>query len=641
LFNPLSLAKSRSGSSLCAVALGALVSAAFLSAPGCSKTPERPLATTSVPVVMRDMQTILRGTIGSEVSIAGIEGMIVSGYGLVVGLDGTGSGIVPIGVRAVLEDEMRKQGVGTGAPESGPLANISPSRLIDSDETAVVLVQAYIPAGLPMGAPFDVEVTALNGSGVTSLEGGRLYTTNLRRGVASPSAPDTMTVANANGPIFINPFAFDKPGSVGDETIQRTRGRVLAGGRVIQPQGIRLTLDNPSHSRAREITRSINNKFQRGVRGDVAVGRSDELIVVEIPMQWRNEPEMFINLVQYTRVDQAFPEEWARRYATALVEQPELAPQLSWCLRALGQPAIPYLRPLYTHPESVPRLAAIEAGAWVGDLTVRPYIEDLVENGPIGLRADAMRWLTRLPVGRDPGIREYLRSHLNNPDIALRVTAYECLKKINDAGIITRPMGDKFVLDIVRSDQPTIYITQSRTPRIVLFGMNLELLPEIFVDAWDGKLMMKADPENGRAEVFYRRSSRVSPRRMDIDRDIASMIRRMAFEPSPDVIEDGLNMRYSEIVTVLYLLATQGAVPAVFFPEDDRQNIENIRRLASSFADERPEFAPDDADPFRPIDQTAEADSTTRPDRPLNPLIVPLPRPVAPERSIDDSGDRP
>ena len=67
-----------------------------------------------------------------------------------------------------LEDEMRKYGVGTGAPEAGPLARISPSRLIDSPDTAVVLVQAYIPAGLPMHATFDVEVSALNGSGVTS-----------------------------------------------------------------------------------------------------------------------------------------------------------------------------------------------------------------------------------------------------------------------------------------------------------------------------------------------------------------------------------------------------------------------------------------------------------------------------------------
>lgn len=607
--------------------------------PGCSKQRERPLATTQVPVVIRDTQTILRGTVGSEVTIRGTEGMIVSGYGLVVGLDGTGSGIVPIGVRAVLEDQMRKSGVGTGAPQSGPLANVSPSQMIDSPNTAVVLVQAFIPAGLPGGANFDVEVSALNGSGVTSLEGGRLYTTDLRRGIASPAGPDTMVVANAGGDIFINPFAFDESAeqAVG-ERIQRNRGRVLAGGRVIQPEPIRLLLDNPSHARAREIVRAINNKFQSGVRGDVAVGRSEELILVNVPIQYRDSPEEFINLLQFTRIDQAFPEEWARRYTEALVEQPELASQISWCLRGIGQPAISYLRPLYTHPESIPRLAAIEAGAWVGDVTVRPHIEDLIENGPVGLRAEAMYWLTKLPVNRDPGIREYLRSQLNNPDLALRVSAYEALKKIDDAGIITRRMGNKFVLDIVRSNQPTIYVTQSGTPRIVLFGMNLGLLQDVFVDAWDGRLLMKADPGTPGAEIFYRPSSRVSPRVVKADRDLASLIRRMAFKPTPDVLEDGLDMQYTEIVTVLYLLSSNGAVPAIFFPEDDRENIENIRRLASAFSDQRPELAPEDAAPFEPREPDVTGTGTT--DTPAvrdSPFVIPLPRPEP--KKQDDGRD--
>ena len=618
--------------------LAALLLTTSLLAIACSKTPQRPPSTVQVPVVVRDTQTILRGTIGSEVSIRGTEGTIVSGYGLVVGLDGTGSGTVPIGVRSVLEEEMRKRGVGTGAPESGPLASVSPSQLIDSPNTAVVLVQAYIPAGLPDGAMFDVEVSALNGSGVTSLEGGRLYTTDLRRGVVSPSAPDTRAVADASGPVFINPFAFaEQAEEDATDRIQRNRGRVLAGGRIKEAEPIRLLLDNPSHARAREITRAINNKFQKGVRGDVAIGRSDELIYVDVPIQFRDEPAVFINLLRYTRIDQAFPEEWARRYAEALVEQPEIAPQLSWCLRALGEPAISYLRPLYTHPESAPRLAAIEAGAWAGDLTVRPHIEELIETGPIGLRDDAMRWLTRLPVNRDPAIREYLRSHLNNPDLALRVTAFEALKRLNDARIITRPMGDKFVLDIVPSTQPTIYVTQSNVPRIVLFGMNLEILPEVFVDAWDGRLLMKADPDQAEADIFYRPNSRVSPRLVKADRDLASMIRRMAFEPTPDLLEDGLDMRYSEIVTVLYLMANDGAIPAVFFPEDDRENIENIRRLASSFTDERPGLAPDDAAPFEPrAEATAETEEATERDLSDTPYVVPLPRPAPKERSEED-----
>ncbi|XHC24394.1 MAG: hypothetical protein ACFHWZ_11600 [Phycisphaerales bacterium] len=100
--------------------MAALLLASAALAVACSKTPQRPASTVQVPVVVRDTQSILRGTVGSEVTIRGTEGTIVSGYGLVVGLDGTGSGTVPIGVRSVLEDEMRKYGVGTGAPKRGP-----------------------------------------------------------------------------------------------------------------------------------------------------------------------------------------------------------------------------------------------------------------------------------------------------------------------------------------------------------------------------------------------------------------------------------------------------------------------------------------------------------------------------------------
>ncbi|MFG0293690.1 MAG: flagellar basal body P-ring protein FlgI [Phycisphaerales bacterium JB065] len=591
--------------------------------------------------MIRDTQTILRGTIGSEASFRGTEGTIVSGYGLVVGLDGTGSGVVPIGIRSALEQEMLKKRVGQGSPESGPLATVSPSQLIDSPNTAVVLVQAFIPAGLPRGAEFDVEVTALNGSGVTSLEGGRLYTTDLRRGVASPSAPDTRIVAQAKGPIFINPFAFveDDPSST-LRISERTRGRILAGGIIKDAEPIRLLLDTPSHARAREITRAINNKFQTGFRGDIAVGRSEELIYVNVPVQYRHSTAEFINLLSFTRIDQTFPEEWGRRYAQALVEQPDLANELSWCLRALGEPAIPYLRPLYTHPESIPRLAAIEAGAWVGDLTVRPYIEELVESGPIGLRDDAMRWLTKLPTTRDPGIREFLREQLDNPDLALRISAFEALKSINDARIITRPMGNKFVLDIVPSSHPTIYITQSNTPRVVLFGYDLEVLPDAFVDVWDGRLLLKSEENNGQAEIFYRPHSRSSPRVLKADRDLASMIRKMAYKPTPDLLEDGLDMEYSEIVTVLYKLADSGAVPATFFPEDDRDNIENIRRLASSYADKRPELAPDDAAPFKPRDEIAsENQASDEPESPSSPYVVPLPRPQPKETGREHESD--
>lgn len=118
------------------------------------------------------------------------------------------------------------------------------------------------------------------------------------------------------------------------------------------------------------------------------------------------------------------------------------------------------------------------------------------------------------------------------------------------------------------------------------------------------------------------------------------MIRKMAYKPTPDLLEDGLDMEYSEIVTVLYKLADSGAVPATFFPEDDRDNIENIRRLASSYADKRPELAPDDAAPFKPRDEIAsENQASDEPESPSSPYVVPLPRPQPKETGREHESD--
>jgi len=46
-----------------------------------------------------DVEPILRGTIASETVLVGFEPTVVRGYGLVVGLDGTGSRLVPAAVR--------------------------------------------------------------------------------------------------------------------------------------------------------------------------------------------------------------------------------------------------------------------------------------------------------------------------------------------------------------------------------------------------------------------------------------------------------------------------------------------------------------------------------------------------------------
>jgi hypothetical protein len=103
-----------------------------------------------------DIDPIMRGTVASETGLVGFEPIVVRGYGVVVGLRDTGSRQMPSDVRAFLTQELSKRGFGSGAPGA---PKMSPQQLLNSSDTAVVIVEGVIPPGAPKGSKFDVRVT--------------------------------------------------------------------------------------------------------------------------------------------------------------------------------------------------------------------------------------------------------------------------------------------------------------------------------------------------------------------------------------------------------------------------------------------------------------------------------------------------
>jgi len=93
-------------------ALALLAAAVGLSTFGCSEG-EQKEARKSEPV-LRDIPAIFRGTIASEASLRGIDPVLVSGLGLVVGLNGTGGGPLPPDVMSTMERQLGRGGVGKG-----------------------------------------------------------------------------------------------------------------------------------------------------------------------------------------------------------------------------------------------------------------------------------------------------------------------------------------------------------------------------------------------------------------------------------------------------------------------------------------------------------------------------------------------
>lgn len=643
---------------------------AGLVAASCESGPKK--RARDVEPVIRDAPTVLRGTIGSESTIVGVEPILVSGYGLVVGLNGTGGGPLPVQIQATMERELARGGIGRGGPlTEGPLASATPREVLRDPNVAVVIVEGVIPPGAPEGSRFDVRVRTLPGSSVTSLEGGRLWTTELRLGPVTPfGRMRTQSFGEASGPVFINPFADPSgvtsasrpapppaidppapskadepmaerapaespaatatplPAAIASDGVSRTVGRVLDGGVVTQPLRMLLKLDNPSHARAMSMVQATNSRFPPppAQRGQTARGRDNALVEITVPPSFQAESGDFVQLLRFTQIDQSFPQEYAKRYADALRTQPGLADALGWSLEALGRPAIPFVQPLYEDPELLPRMTALRVGARLGDPRATPALLAMAKDGPLAARSEAITLLGRMPP--DGQINLTLRELASAPELELRVAAYESLLERGDPSVDRNRIGTFFV-DVVQSRTELIYVKQSGQPRIVIFGQRPKLNSPSIASAWQDRLMIKVGEAQGTlntatpdiAQLYYRdyRTEKVTLAR--VDRDLVSIIRFMAQVPSPENPDPGLGLSYSEIVGALYALQQTGGIPGSFATEQDRLLARLLEAQDLSLVDERPE------------NETMPVDELEARMKPL-PREAPAPVPVSGRRSL-------
>lgn len=598
----------------------------------CSEPQRRPRAVRT-PVI-RDTPAALRGTVAAEVSFRRIQPLLVSGYGLVVGVNGKGGGDLPENIATHMERMLGLMGVGKASDlfDGTELAGLTPRQVLRHKDVAVAVVFAAIPAGAPQGARFDVFVRAVNAAGTASVEGGKLWTTDLQIGTPNTVGSfKTRSIASAAGPVFINPFA--EPGA--DDDVSRRIGRVLDGGLVTNPSSIELTLDAPSHSRARAIVSAINTRFPErpGDGGPAARGLRDTTVEVTVPREYRDRASEFLSLVEHIQIDQSFPQEYARRYAEALKSQPELGDDLAWCLQALGPAALPFVRDLYEYPELVVQLAALRAGAGLDDPRAAEPLRKLAAGGLPVARTEAIRLLGRLEAG--PKVDLALRDLLAERELTIRVGAYEALAKRAETAQIRRAIeqwsrasptvrvvtsydsyianarmsldgsslqgverivvptadrrGIKFVLDLVPAGERLIYVAQQGRPRIVLFGTDLALRRPVLVSAWSDRLMLAADTPSDSHRLMYRNVDGYQVYRGKVDADVADLVQFMARQPTPEDERPGLGMTYSEVVGAIYALQRAGAIDAAFAVEEDQLRARLFQAAERATPLERPE----------------------------------------------------
>jgi flagellar basal body P-ring protein FlgI len=555
----------------------------------------------SIPL---DVPRIMRGTIASETIMLGYQPVVVRGWGLVVGLKGTGSRQMAPAVRAHMLADMARRGVGQRRLGMG---YIEPEQLLDSPNTSVVVVEAVIPPGavgsrvlrggdgrvVLEGTRFDVRVYADPASETTSLEGGRLYSCDLRPSRPGETLPPTGSrqaapIAVAKGPVFINPFV--DPATPDQDTVNRNAGRILDGGEVSEDMPIKLRLATPSHARAEIIQSAINTRFPRepGQSDDTAHGESDELIRINVPPSFHDAPDDFVELLRHTTIRQANPELVASSIKRILRNDPSAARAAAWRWEALGPKILPVIRDMYDYPEELPRLAALRAGARLSDPMVVPDLIDMTRSESAEIRRRAVGLLGSTDF--DPRVDLGLRAMLNDEAIDVRLAAYEALTRRNDPFIDRVQVEEKFVLDLVPSEVPMIYVTQIGRPRIAVFGTDLAVDRPIHVDIWTGRFMLRADSVDEQVEVYYRPAGVLDSFTQATDPRLDSFVRFLGRRMTIEQPEPGLDMSYAQAVGALYQIQKAGYIDADFKFEQDRIRAEILRQMEGLEVEERPEF---------------------------------------------------
>ncbi|MDF1615416.1 flagellar basal body P-ring protein FlgI [Desulfurivibrio dismutans] len=204
-------------------------------------------------------------------SIQGVRHNQLVGYGIVVGLDGSGDGRNAAFTISGLANALRNMGI-----------NINPDD-IQVRNVAAVMVTAKLPPFAKSGQHIDVTVSSVGDA--SSLRGGTLLVTPLK-------GLDNQVYAIAQGPLSIGGFELQGPAAPGRQQNHQTVARIPGGASVerevpvtfAQREEIVISLNSPDFTTVQRMTQAINNHLGNGA----ARSRDGATVVVRVPEQYRH-----------------------------------------------------------------------------------------------------------------------------------------------------------------------------------------------------------------------------------------------------------------------------------------------------------------------------------------------------------------
>jgi flagellar P-ring protein FlgI len=220
-------------------------------------------------------------------SLEGVRDNQLVGYGLVVGLAGTGDRRQTVFSAQSLTNMLERMGV-----------SVSPTA-IRVNNTAGVMVTATLPPYAQPGAKIDITAAAIGDA--SNLQGGLLVLTPLR-------GADGTVYAVAQGPVVTGGFVAKGGGS--QQTVNHpTVGRVPSGAMVeraaptpLPGHRVRLQLRQADFTTAARIAEAVNKSLANGV---VLLARAESsgVVSVDIPPAWSERPIEFVSQLENLSVE--------------------------------------------------------------------------------------------------------------------------------------------------------------------------------------------------------------------------------------------------------------------------------------------------------------------------------------------------
>jgi len=217
--------------------------------------------------------------------VYGVRPNQLVGYGLVVGLNGTGDRITnTLFMGQSLANMLEKMGIKID-PRQNKVQNV-----------AAVLVTADLPPFARRGSRIDVTVSSIGDA--KSLGGGTLVMTPLR-------GADGEVYAIAQGPLIVGGYLAQGAAAAvtkNHPTVARIPNGAMVERELAHPFGrsetFIITLKSPDFTNAKKIVDAVNNIFE-----DVAEAKDGGTISVRIPDAFRANPVKFLSIVENLEIN--------------------------------------------------------------------------------------------------------------------------------------------------------------------------------------------------------------------------------------------------------------------------------------------------------------------------------------------------